>query len=104
MLDLTGLQERTFEAYSNASENSYLFLANLDTNVSRWSKNAVDYFNLPGEYILDVSTIWEELIHPDDIDVYREKYEAVITGKTEWQDFEYRIRNGYGNYIVCTCN
>lgn len=104
MLDLTGLQERTFEAYSNASENSYLFLANLDTDVSRWSKNAVDYFNLPGEYILDVSTIWEELIHPDDIDVYREKYEAVITGKTEWQDFEYRIRNGYGNYIVCTCN
>ncbi|MGN0140807.1 MAG: EAL domain-containing protein [Roseburia sp.] len=103
MLDTSGLQERTFEAFSNTNKSSYLFLCNMRTNVSRWSKNAVEYFDLPGEYMYDAGAIWETYIHPEDLEQYLRNYERVITGVSKWQDFEYRARNRDGNYVVCTC-
>lgn len=102
-LDKTGLQSRIFDVYSITGKRSYIFLCNMETNISRWSKNAVEYFGLPDEYMYDAGSIWENYIHPEDIDKYRRNFEAVFSGKTEWQDFEYRARNRYGNYVVCTC-
>ena len=102
-LDKTGLQNRIFEAFSVTGKRSYIFLCNMKTNVSRWSKNAVEYFGLPDEYMYDAGAIWENYIHPDDIDTYRECFDAVFNGRTQWQDFEYRAKNRFGNYVVCTC-
>lgn len=103
-LDRTGLDDRTFLAISNVSERMYIYLCNMQTNVSRWSANAVDYFGLPGEYMLDAGIIWEEHIHPEDRAIYHADIENVFSGKQERHNLEYRARNKYGDYVICTCS
>ena len=103
-LDKTGLLERTFVVPALTNERTYSFVCNLETNVSRWSKNAVDYFGLPGEYMYDVNPIWEQHIHPDDLASYRRAYEAFWEEGKEKYKFEYRARNKDGEYVPCTCH
>lgn len=103
VLDKTGLDSRIFEAFASTSKRSYIYLCNLQTNVSRWSRMAVDYFGLPGEYMYDAGTIWEEYIHPMDREAYRSDIEQVFSGKKLYHDMEYRARNLAGDYVICTC-
>lgn len=102
-LDKSGLQERTFEVPSVTNKRTYTFLCNMDTNVSRWSKNAVEYFGLPGEYMYNAGEIWEKHIHPDDLDEYMKSYDKLWLGESDKQDFEYRAKNKAGEYVLCTC-
>ena len=103
-LDRTGLDDRTFQAISAVSDRMYFYLCNMQTNVSRWSANAVDYFDLPGEYMLDAGTVWEERIHPEDRGMYHADIENVFSGKKRRHNLEYRVRNKYGDYVICTCS
>lgn len=102
-LDTSGLTDRTFTAFSGTSERSYIYLCNMSTMVSRWSISAVKYFGLPGEYMLEAGKIWESYIHPQDREMYRENIEAVFSGRSSIHEMEYRARNRFGEYVVCTC-
>ncbi len=102
-LDTSGLTDRTFTAFSGTSERSYLYLCNMSTGVSRWSQAAVAYFGLPGEYMFEAGRIWEELIHPQDRQMYHDNIEAVFAGRSQVHELEYRVRNRLGEYVVCTC-
>lgn len=102
-LDITGLDNRIFTAFSETSARRYIFVCNLDTNVSRWSKNAVDYFGFEGEYIYDFGSSWEALIHPDDVEIYQKDISAFFAGKKKNHYAEYRVRNAEGEYVFVTC-
>jgi len=102
-LDITGLDNRIFTAFSETSARRYIFVCNLDTNVSRWSPNAVDYFGLEGEYIYDFGSSWEALIHPDDVEIYRKDISAFFAGKKKNHYAEYRVCNAEGEYVFVTC-
>lgn len=101
-LDKTGLEDRTFEAFALTSKRKYIYLCNIRTNVSRWSKNAVEYFGLPGEYMLDAGAIWGTYLHPDDREMYFRDLEEVFAGKKDHR-LDYRVRNRDGCYVVCSC-
>lgn len=103
MLDTSGLTDRTFTAFSGTSERSYIYLCNMETNVSRWSPAAVQYFDLPGEYMYGAGEIWESYIHPQDREMYHDNIEAVFSGHSQVHELEYRVRNRMGEYVVCTC-
>ena len=102
-LDKTGLEDRTFGISSMTNPRTYSFMRNLNTGISRWSMNAVEYFDLAGEYTADAAEEWERLIYPDDLEYYRRSYQDIIDGSVSSQDFEYRIRNRQGNYVLVTC-
>ncbi len=102
-LDISGLTDRTFTAFSSTSERSYIYLCNMSTNVSRWSLAAVQYFGLPGEYMYEAGKIWESHIHPQDRKMYHEDIEAVFSGHRQVHELEYRVKNRLGEYVVCTC-
>ena len=102
-LDTTGLDNRIFTAFSETSARRYIYVCNLATNVSRWSKNAVDYFGFEGEYIYDFGSSWEALIHPDDVEIYRKDISAFFAGKKKNHYAEYRVRNAEGDYVFVTC-
>ena len=70
--------DELYSALSAVAEGSYVFLTDLETDVSRWSKAAVDFFGLPGEYMHNVGDMWAEHIHPDD----RKEYEGSIEPET----------------------
>lgn len=101
--DISGLTGRAFTAFAETSERSYIYLCNMRTGVSRWSPAAVQYFGLPGEYMYEAEKIWEACIHPQDRKMYRENIEAVLTGRSQVHELEYRVRNRLGEYVVCTC-
>lgn len=64
------LNDVLFEAFANASENVYIYVCDMKTDESRWSKNAIDYFDMPSEYMNGAGMIWLEKIHPEDRDIY----------------------------------
>ena len=51
-IDRTGLEDRIVDVFLNSTnERGYLFVTNLETNVTRWSQNAVEYFQMPGSNV-----------------------------------------------------
>ena len=102
-LNLTGLTDRIFDVFAATGDRNYLTLCNMSTNVTRWSKSAVAYFDLPGEFIFDSATVWMEYIHPDDRADYWADLSDVISGVKKDHDMEYRVRNKRGEYVICTC-
>lgn len=101
--DLSGLEARVFEAFANTSSSRYLYLCNLRTNVSRWSRSAVEYFGLPGEYMYDAGKIWAEHIHPDDREMYIKDIDDVFSGRKPCHSLEYRALSKDGSYVMCSC-
>ena len=98
-----GKTDRIFDALAATTLRNYIFMTDLDTNVTKWSASAVDYFGLPGQYIYDTQHVWEALIHPEDRAVFEKDIEAVFAGRKKYHDVEYRMRNKKGEYVVCTC-
>ena len=70
-----------FEAFASASDNVYIYVCDMKTDISRWSKAAVDYFGLAGEYLEDAANVWAQHIHPDDLNVYTDDITGVFSGK-----------------------
>lgn len=105
-LDKTGLHDfsnRVFDVFADTAQRGYLFLCNMETNVSRWSRRAIEEFDLPGEYMYDAGRIWEQQIHPDDRPMYQRSMNLLYAGKITSQNLTYRARNKKGEYVMCSC-
>ena len=92
-----------YKAFAIMANGAYTYLADIKHNYSRWSKEAVDYFGLPGEYMENAGDVWMENVHPDDRAVYAASIKELFGGKTSEHNLQYRARTKDGNYIVCTC-
>lgn len=92
-----------FEAFASASDNVYIYVCNMKTNISRWSRAAVDYFGLTGEYLEDAANVWGQHVHPDDLKAYMEDITGVFSGKKKYHDCQYRARNASGGYVWVEC-
>ena len=80
-LDITGLDDRLFPALSPIYGKTYVYITNLETNVTRWTKNAAEFMGEDSEYVYDVETKWKKLIHPDDLIYYEREMERVFSGE-----------------------
>ena len=92
-----------FEAFSIVAEGTYVYVCDMRYDYSKWSKNAVDAFDLPGEYMYNAGGIWEEHIHPEDRDTYHDGIDAIFSGVENGHDMQYRAKKVNGEYDVCTC-
>lgn len=92
-----------FEAFASASDNVYIYVCDMKTDVSRWSKASVEYFGLEGEYIEKAGSVWAQHVHPEDLDVYLEDIDGVFSGKKRFHDCQYRARNSMGEYVWVEC-
>ncbi len=97
------LVDGLFRSFEVVSEGSYIFLCDMKYDFSRWSKNAVDAFGLPSEYMYGAGDIWEDHIHPDDRAAYRKGIDEIFSGNAAGHDMQYRARRATGEYDVCTC-
>lgn len=103
-LDKSGLNNILFEEFDNISSERHIYMCNIATGVSRWSKGIVEYFGLPGEYMYDAGNIWAEHIHIEDRQKYIDEIDDVFAGRKEVHDMTYRARNKEGNYVLCSCH
>lgn len=92
-----------FEAFASASDNVYIYVCDMRTDISRWSGAAVDYFGLAGEYLEDAAHVWAEHVHPDDLKVYTDDIEGVFSGTKKYHNCQYRARNASGVYVWVEC-
>ena len=97
------LNNELYEAFAQASEIVYIYVCDMKTDLSRWSENAVEYFNLPGEYIQNAGELWMQYIHPDDRNIYLEDISGVFGGAKAQHNCKYRALNKYGNYVWVEC-
>ncbi len=92
-----------FEAFASASDNVYIYVCDMKTNISRWSMASVQYFDLAGEYIEDAGAMWEQHIHPEDRALYNADINDVFSGKKSHHECQYRALNRYGEYVWLEC-
>ncbi|MDE6435267.1 MAG: GGDEF and EAL domain-containing protein [Lachnospiraceae bacterium] len=92
-----------FEAFASASDNVFIYVCDMKSDISRWSKAAVDYFGLAGEYLEDAGNVWGQHVHPDDLKVYTEDIQGVFSGEKKYHNCQYRARNASGGYVWVEC-
>lgn len=97
------LENELFESFANASDNIYIYVCDMITDLTRWSKNTVDYFDLEGEYVEGNGPKWMEHIHPDDRAAYLKDIENVFSGASSRHSRQYRAKNKYGDYVWLEC-
>ena len=102
-MDKTALIGKIFEAFANSTKGRYVFLNDLESGKSRWSKNCVEDFGLPCEVMENASEIWEEHIHPSDRARYHQSIEDMFAGRCVGHDMAYRAMDKNGEYVACTC-
>lgn len=101
-VNVSGLKNRLFDGLSNISERRYIAITNFKTGVTRWSKNAVEYFAGLSEYVVDNEEIAMEIVHPNDIKQYMHKIANIYAGKSKKFVMDCRLKNKYGEYAVCS--
>ena len=97
------LLDSLFKSFEVVSEGTYVFLCDMKFDYSRWSKNAVDTFGLPSEYMYGAGDIWENRIHPEDREAYHKGIDEIFSGNAAGHDMQYRAKRVSGEYDVCTC-
>jgi len=96
-------QNELFDVMADSSDRTYFFLGDVVGGAGRWSKSAVTFFGLSGEYIDDMNGEWVPKIHPDDRNRYLLDFEKMITGESEEHNVQYRVTNKFGKYIWVEC-
>ena len=92
-----------FRAFKTVTDGSYLYVCDVKYDYSRWSADAIESFDLPGEYMFHAGQLWEALLHPDDRESYAESIAAIFSGSDGGHDMQYRVMDRQGRYVVCTC-
>ena len=95
--------DRLYEAMTMIAEGCYVYVCDIKYDYSRWSERAVDYFGLPGKYMVNAGKIWAGHIHEDNKEVYNKQIESIFAGSGSGHDMQYRARRADGEYVVCTC-
>ena len=105
MLDTQRKQkvDELFRAFEAVTDGSYLYVCDVKNDYSRWSAEAIQSFDLPGEYMFHAGQLWERLLHPDDRESYAESIAAIFSGADQGHDMQYRVMDRQGRYVVCTC-
>ena len=99
----TIFNDKLIEAFANASDNIYIYVCDMKSDISRWSKNTVDFFGLDSEYMEHAGERWMQKIHPDDRAEYFEDIDAVFSGRSVRHSCQYRAKSKYGDYVWLEC-
>ncbi len=101
--DRRTMLDALFKAFEVVSEGTYVYLCDMKYDFSRWSKNAVDAYGMPSEYMYGAGDIWENQIHSEDRAAYHKGIDEIFSGNAAGHDMQYRARRLTGEYDVCTC-
>ena len=101
--DRRKMLDSLYKSYEVVSEGTYIYLCDMKYDFSKWSKNAVDTYNLPSEYMYGAGDIWENYIHPEDREAYHKGIGEIFAGNSSGHDMQYRVRKPNGEYDLCTC-
>ena len=89
-----------FGAFYTVSGGGYVYLCDMRYDYSRWALSLVDDFGLKSEYMYHADKIWEDYVHPDDLQAYREAIQTTFHGSGSVIPIVYRIKKPDGSYVA----
>ncbi len=96
------LLDGMFGALYTVAGEGYVYLNDMHYDFSRWSLSLVDDFDLESEYMYHADRIWQNYIHPDDLQVYRKVVDTAICGNAQVTPIYYCARKADGTYVMLT--
>ena len=97
------IDTKVSEVISCIPEGQFIFVEHIESGVSNWNNEAVEYFRLSGNRISNTKELMQEMTHPDDRERLQQEFDEVISKKKESFFLMFQIRNVKGEYIPCTC-
>ena len=94
------LLDGMFGALVTIAGGGYIYLNDMRYDFSRWSLLLIDDFGMESEYMYHADKIWQEYIHPDDMEAYKGAVEAVLNGNAEVRPIVYRAKRPDGTYVM----
>lgn len=91
-----------FELLSQSTED-YIFFWDTNINKFKISSAVFDEFNLSKDVDSDVVNCWSKIIYPDDVQVWKDDIQALVDGKKDEHNLEYRLINKYGEVVWISC-
>ena len=91
-----------FEALSIISDDSNVYVSDMHYNYCKLSEGLVEEFEIPSEYMYDATSIWEERVHLEDKQAYREQMDNILHFKKDRMELQYRIKKANGEYDLCS--
>ncbi|MBQ7358512.1 MAG: EAL domain-containing protein [Lachnospiraceae bacterium] len=92
---------RNMEVLNNLSDGKFIFVQDMRTGITAWTKEAVEYLGLPGATMKDVATVVGALVHPDDLEKWEKEIEGVFALEKKDCYCSYNIRNAKGVFVPC---
>lgn len=100
-LDLNQI-EIFFELLSQNTED-YIFFWDINKNNFKISSSIFDEFNLSKDIEYDVINCWIKIIYPEDIQVWKDDIQTVLSGEKDEHNLEYRLVNKYEEIVWISC-
>lgn len=91
-----------YDALSDSTD-SYIYMANLNTNKAVFSKSFSRDFDFPSGIVTDPDSYLLPIVHPDDRQKYMDANIRTFSGETDYHLVEYRVKNRKGEWIWVSC-
>ena len=98
----TNFSKQIFDIVSNVPQGQFVFMEDLVTGISSWSKEAKEYFGFPDTDFTNTTEVLKNLVHPDDLPRWEQEVEEVLSLQSDGFFYTYQIKNASGEYVHCT--
>ena len=92
-----------FEFIRDVPQGQFVFVENIETGESTWSKEAVEYFGFLDRRIEHTKEKIYDILHPEDRERIQQEFDEVYSGEKKGFYISFRIKNAKGEYAPCTC-
>ena len=97
------INAEVFEFIRDVPQGQFVFVENIETGESTWSKEAVEYFGYLDRRIEHTKEKIYDILHPEDRERIQQEFDEVYSGEKKGFYISFRIKNAKGEYVPCTC-
>lgn len=97
------INAEVLEIIRNVPEGYFVFVEDIESGESNWSKEAVEYFGFSDCKISNTKEAMQDIVHLEDRERLQQEFDAVFLKKKEVFYMDFRIKNAKGSYEPCTC-
>lgn len=83
--------------------DEYVYVCNMKTGMIRYTKELLEEFSLPGEFIQNPIPHWKKIIHPDDWERFYQVNKEAFQGISDYHIVEFRAKNKQGHWVWLQC-
>lgn len=99
----TDINSQVAEIINCIPEGQFVFVEDIKSGVSQWSKEGVEFFGFPDSSVSNTKEIMRKLTHPDDRKRLQQEFDAAFAKQKESFFLNFQLRNAKGEYVPCTC-